>query len=115
MITTRMITTWDVTDVADAEVHLVWLMIAAFVALYHLRSRWRGTDVGRWVMSLNVAMLAITSLGLVAIHAGEWVARPWIRTVVWGVVLVVFARQLYLLNREQQDVRRAHREQTRRG
>lgn len=91
---------------ADVLLHVTWCAIAAFVALYMSRSRWRGTAVGRWVMSLNVAMLAITSLGLVAIHARDWVARPWIRAAVWLLVAGVFCWQLVLLWREQRDVRR---------
>lgn len=93
-------------DVADALVHVVFAELAVFVVLYHARSRWRGTAIGRWVMALNVALLAIVALGLVAIHLTEWVARPSIRAGVWALVAGVIGWEVVLLWREQRAVRR---------
>lgn len=80
------------------------LMLALFIGFYLALSRWRSTSVGRIVMGLCIALLAILLIGFSRSLFGQWPGINIVRTVVYLVML----GGLYRLFATLRQIQRTH-------
>ena len=86
---------------------LTFLLATAYAIVYHFTARWWDTEFGRSLMSLKIAIAAVTGLGIPRILFG--VNQHWyliLRVVVFVAVPLTLAWRLAVLIKIQRQSRR---------
>lgn len=84
-----------------------FLLSTAYAITYHLTARWWETEFGRSLMSLKIALAAVTSLAVVRIVFridAEWYG--WLRLIVFVAVPLSLAWRLAVLIKIQRHSRK---------
>lgn len=85
---------------------LVWagfVVWATFCLWYHVRATWWRSPEGRNIMGVAAAVTAL--LGLIAAQASwpGYALRPWVQTIIYGVIPVLGLQRLAQLERRQRE------------
>lgn len=88
-------------------IYATTVVVWAFTLGYGLFAPWWRSPMGRNVMAMSLTHGLIFGLVSVNLTFGvAWGARPWVRVVIYGSILFVFAWRGLILIREQIRVRR---------
>lgn len=79
--------------------------VTLFALLYGLRSPWRASWTGRWLMMQSVALAAVLWLVVAATWFGDFPGRPWVRLFVYGWMFCAFCVGCLVLLYQQRNPR----------
>lgn len=82
------------------------LGFGSFCLLFHVLADWRSTEMGRHVMSFMATCTVILLYSWIsfAFEIPMWV-RSWVRLVLFGILLYVVWRRVWILIRIQKEAR----------
>lgn len=83
--------------------------VTLFALLYGLRSPWRASWTGRWLMMQSTALAGVLWLVVSATWFGDWPGRQWVRLFVYGFLFLSFCGGCAVLAYQQQAAPRRHR------
>ena len=84
---------------AQAGVIASSILGAAFVVVYHLRTRWWKSAIGRHMMSFMAGLTAIIALALISNFYPEMPGRALLRILCWTLIPALFGWRLVILLR----------------
>lgn len=89
-------------QIVRAEIIVASVPGLLFVILYQIRVKWWRTAIGRMLMSFIGSLECILLLTVLSVFWPDMPGRPYLRVVVWAIIIASFTYMLVAFLRTQQ-------------